>query len=86
MPTPFAWPKEITAEREPLPSGGIAYHLTHTEIGRLGRLVLRPVSTGGSTLDCDVLGNGSPDEIERRRRALEPLANLALAALNQTRN
>lgn len=71
--TSFSWPADVTAEREPLPGGGMIYHLTHRAIGRLGRLVLRPVANGGSVLDCDVLRSGSNDEIEARRRILEPL-------------
>lgn len=86
MPTPFVWPKEVTSVREPLPGGGMAYHLTHSAIGRLGRLVLSPLPTGGCMLDCDVLGNGTPAEIEARRKILAPLGDEALARLSRKPN
>lgn len=83
MASGFVWPKEVSTEREPLPGGGMAYHLSHSEIGKLGRLILRPVPGGGSILDCDVWGDGTIDEIERRRAVLAPLGDAALARLSR---
>ncbi|MQR02562.1 hypothetical protein [Glaciimonas soli] len=69
----FIWPKEITADRKTLPDGSASYHLIHSDIIDLGRLLLTPVVGGGSMLTCEVFSVGTAAEIARRRAVIEPL-------------
>lgn len=70
----FAWPKDVTAERELMPGGTFVYHLSHADIGKLGRILLTPAPGGGARLDCEVYAEGPASVIERRRAVIEPLA------------
>ncbi|NUA26642.1 hypothetical protein [Cupriavidus basilensis] len=77
----FAWPKDVTAERELLPGGVFVYNLSHTAIGKLGRILLMPAPGGGARLDCEVYAEGPPSLIERRRAVIEPLVSAVSAKL-----
>ncbi|SCU93094.1 conserved hypothetical protein [Cupriavidus necator] len=77
----FAWARDVTAQRELMPGGAFVYHLSHTTIGKLGRILLTPAAGGGALLDCEIYAEGPASLIERRRAMIEPLARAVSAKL-----
>ncbi|WP_354682937.1 hypothetical protein [Cupriavidus necator] len=64
-----------------MPGGTFVYHLSHAQIGKLGRILLTPAPGSGARLDCKVYAEGATSVIERRRAVIEPLARAVSAML-----
>lgn len=76
------WPRNVHAEKVFLPTGCVAYALRHDELGKLGRILLQPVATGGMTITYEVID--LPDgRFAERADALAHLALVVTEALSR---
>lgn len=78
--TGFALPPEVTSEKRRV-ADGWAYVFWHRRLGTLGRLLVRDLPTGQSSVSCEVAGDPADPMTEERGRIFKPLGLALIAEL-----
>lgn len=71
--SPFKLPPEVSFRKERL-SYGWAYVFRHTELGELGRILLKARPDGRTHVTSEVVGDPDDPMTEKRRTIFEPLS------------
>ncbi|QNB06108.1 hypothetical protein G5S34_04535 [Herbaspirillum frisingense] len=80
------WPKEVRAKIKRLANGAVAYQLAHDVLGKLGFIVLNPVSGPDSDVTFEVwLGDGDDGTQSERTAILLQLRDNVVASLQKER-
>lgn len=68
----FNLPKEVSFSKEQRPYGWV-YIFRHTQLGRLGRIVLQGRTDGRTQVSCEIAGDSNDPMTERRAAVFKPL-------------
>ncbi len=79
----FQLPPKVSSKRVRL-SEGWAYIFHHTELGQLGRIVLRPNHDGRTIASTEITGDRDSPIWEKRRAVFEPIGTALVTALGST--
>lgn len=78
----FKLPPNISSRKEKHGNHWV-YHFRHTELGRIGRIVLKPTASGQTKIDCELVGDPSDPMYQQRATIFEPLGIQIANAMNQ---
>lgn len=79
----FQLPPKVSSQKVRL-SGGWAYIFHHTDLGQLGRIVLRPNPDGRTIASTEITGDKDSPIWEKRRAIFEPIGTDLVNALGNT--
>lgn len=82
----FQLPLNITAQRKPISATAYEYVLHHSELGKLGQIMLSACISGACNVTCLVHGQAGDKITEQRRAVFEPLAKSLAQQIQLTTN
>lgn len=82
----FQLPLNITAQRKPISATAYEYVLHHSELGKLGQIMLSACISGECNVTCLVHGQAGDKITEQRRAVFEPLAKSLAQQIQLTTN
>jgi len=78
----FKLPPKVTSRKEKHGNHWV-YHFRHTELGRIGRLVLKPSPNGKTKIDAELIGDPADPMYEKRAAIFKPLSLQISEAMTQ---
>ena len=78
----FKLPPNISFRKE-RQNGYWVYNFRHTELGRIGRIVLSPTPSGQTKVDCELVGDPSDPMYRERAAIFGPLGKRIADAMHQ---